>query len=326
MKIAILGASGIGKNHAGWFAGHGCEIVAFLGSSQDSIAGTAPVLESRLGYTVPGFTDLAELIRTSRPDAVCISTPPQLHFEQATQCLEAGLHVLCEKPLVGDDVAVDSFAWQKIVAEADALVQQAQEKQLVFGTQMQYAHATPIVRELTGLGDAPLRHWSMIMETKNVRPGRGGEQIWIDLSPHPLSVLQKLAGPIEIDWTSACCKVEQNASEAYFQVRIEGQAEACDARVIVRCNPDRAVPQRRIEVNGIAVDYAARKNAAGDFKSFFSVDESEVEAPDLVDILIGNFVRACRGEEALLATGADGARNVEMQLRLLTAGGNDVTS
>ena len=36
-----------------------------------------------------------------RPKAVCIATPSTLHFLQALECLEAGAHVLCEKPLVG---------------------------------------------------------------------------------------------------------------------------------------------------------------------------------------------------------------------------------
>jgi hypothetical protein len=88
----------------------------------------------------------------------------------------------------------------------------------------------------------------------------------------------------------------------------------------VRCNPERDVPRRRIMVNGRTIDYNARNNEAGQFKAFFSEGETTRELPDLVDLLIGNFVRACRGEEALFVTGEDGARNVEMQLRLLESG------
>ena len=33
-------------------------------------------------------------------DAVVLATPPELHFEQVQLCLEQGMHVICEKPLV----------------------------------------------------------------------------------------------------------------------------------------------------------------------------------------------------------------------------------
>ena len=41
-----------------------------------------------------------------------------------------------------------------------------------------------------------------------------------------------------------------------------------------------------------------------------------VTLPDLVDTLIGDFLRACRGEGALPVTGAEGAQNVAWQLKI----------
>ena len=47
----------------------------------------------------PVFTDWRELIRSvDGLDAVAITTPPEPRFEIARTCLEAGLHVLLEKP------------------------------------------------------------------------------------------------------------------------------------------------------------------------------------------------------------------------------------
>ena len=48
----------------------------------------------------PAFTDLAEMYRQTKPNAVVICTPHTLHFEQAMQALDAGCHVLMEKPMV----------------------------------------------------------------------------------------------------------------------------------------------------------------------------------------------------------------------------------
>lgn len=51
-------------------------------------------------YGIPQvFTDYREMIRTANLDAVVVSTPDDLHHPMTMAALEAGLHVLCEKPL-----------------------------------------------------------------------------------------------------------------------------------------------------------------------------------------------------------------------------------
>jgi len=44
------------------------------------------------------FSNLQEMLRTTKPDLVHITTPPQSHFTLAQQCLEFGSHVYLEKP------------------------------------------------------------------------------------------------------------------------------------------------------------------------------------------------------------------------------------
>jgi predicted dehydrogenase len=44
------------------------------------------------------FDDVAEMLRTTKPDVVHITTPPQSHHDLGRQCLEAGCHVYVEKP------------------------------------------------------------------------------------------------------------------------------------------------------------------------------------------------------------------------------------
>ena len=48
------------------------------------------------------YTDLTAMLDEVKPDAVLISTPHTLHFEQAMAALDAGCHVLLEKPMVTD--------------------------------------------------------------------------------------------------------------------------------------------------------------------------------------------------------------------------------
>lgn len=46
------------------------------------------------------YTDLDAMLAEAKPDAVLISTPHTLHFEQGMKALDAGCHVFMEKPMV----------------------------------------------------------------------------------------------------------------------------------------------------------------------------------------------------------------------------------
>ena len=51
-------------------------------------------------YGIPTvFTDYREMIAQADLDAIVIASPDDLHCEMAMSALDAGLHVLCEKPL-----------------------------------------------------------------------------------------------------------------------------------------------------------------------------------------------------------------------------------
>lgn len=70
------------------------EVAAVAGSSSDRAGGFARA------NAIPRSTgDYRELLADSAIDAVHICTPNELHFPMAKDALEAGKHVLCEKPL-----------------------------------------------------------------------------------------------------------------------------------------------------------------------------------------------------------------------------------
>src|SRR5438045_5485156 len=46
-----------------------------------------------------GFGSYEALIEASDIDAIYIALPPALHYDWALRAIEAGKHVLCEKPL-----------------------------------------------------------------------------------------------------------------------------------------------------------------------------------------------------------------------------------
>jgi len=52
------------------------------------------------GLPFPVFATAAELLERTRPDILIVATPPEQHFAGVHEGLEAGCHVLCEKPFV----------------------------------------------------------------------------------------------------------------------------------------------------------------------------------------------------------------------------------
>lgn len=71
-----------------------CEIVAIQGRDELKLASLAEE------FSIPEyFVDAKRLLSVTRPDFVFIGSPAFLHFEQISLCLDAGIPVLCEKPL-----------------------------------------------------------------------------------------------------------------------------------------------------------------------------------------------------------------------------------
>ncbi len=66
-----------------------------------SMAGTArpAALAAARRYGLEDVEQIDRLLERPEIDLVYIATPPFLHFEQARQALQAGKHVVCEKPL-----------------------------------------------------------------------------------------------------------------------------------------------------------------------------------------------------------------------------------
>lgn len=53
-------------------------------------------------YGVPGYTDLKTALDSCPAQLVYVATPVSLHAPQTIECLRAGRHVLCEKPMAMD--------------------------------------------------------------------------------------------------------------------------------------------------------------------------------------------------------------------------------
>src|SRR3954454_18578932 len=101
-KVAVLGAGMIGEVHRRAAVLAGAEVVGVMASTPDRSREVAAAWGAEQAY---GSIDE---VAASDVDAVHICTPNSSHVPYAVQLMEAGKHVLCEKPL-GVSIA---DAWQ----------------------------------------------------------------------------------------------------------------------------------------------------------------------------------------------------------------------
>ncbi len=99
VRILLLGAGGMGRYHLKQLLKlPEVEIAGLVDPAEASIAATFKQFPDLAG--TPTFTDYRQALEAVAADAALIVTPHSEHFEQGMACIEAGLHVLMEKPFV----------------------------------------------------------------------------------------------------------------------------------------------------------------------------------------------------------------------------------
>lgn len=98
LRVAVVGCQ-VGTRHARAFQrlGDRFQVVAAC----DTHLPRARALAEEIGGAIEIAPDYSELLARGGLDIVSICTPPGLHFRHILQGLDAGCHVVCEKPLVG---------------------------------------------------------------------------------------------------------------------------------------------------------------------------------------------------------------------------------
>ena len=91
-KFAIIGCGKIAQRHAEQIAR-----VGLLVAVCDIVPEKADALG--LSYNAKAFYSIDDLLSSSQFDISAICTPNGLHAEHSIECLRAGVHVICEKPM-----------------------------------------------------------------------------------------------------------------------------------------------------------------------------------------------------------------------------------
>ncbi len=105
LRAAVVGGGAIAREHLGFLSGRSPIRPSRPVADRIRLVGVCDLspVTARYGaeeYGAEGaYTDLDAMLESARPDVVHVLTPPQSHRAITTTCLEAGAHVICEKPV-----------------------------------------------------------------------------------------------------------------------------------------------------------------------------------------------------------------------------------
>ncbi|MCX6056172.1 MAG: Gfo/Idh/MocA family oxidoreductase [Chloroflexi bacterium] len=190
-KVAVIGLGFMGRTHIQSLRRLGIEVHGVAGIDENEARNAAAELSIPRGYK-----SFDEAISDGEIKVVHLCTPNNMHFSQAKKALEAGKHVLCEKPLA------------MTMAESQILVDLAHQKGLFtavnynlrFYPICQEARARILAGDLGSpylIHGAYLQDWLFLKTDWNWRlePEQGGTlRVVADIGTHWMDLVTYLTG------------------------------------------------------------------------------------------------------------------------------------
>ncbi len=305
MKLLVVGCGSIGRRHA---------------ANAARLAETAvydPDRECARATGLPIFDDLNKALAW-KPDGVIVATPHSSHLEIAGAAVEAGTHVLVEKPLAHDLDGVGDFIGRAAAKE---------RKVFVVCNMRFHPGIEALRRNLSAVGSPSsvrahfgshlpdMRQGVDYRELECVQPGKGG--VILD-NVHEIDYLMWLFGDIvEIsacEERSGSLDIEvADRAELQLRHRIGVRSEihldwtrrpklrGCEIvgseGTLAWCSEGKAPERCRVTFNGIGKDRP---------ELLWQSDDVETGKP--YEMLMEHFVTALDGADVLMATGEDGCK------------------
>lgn len=132
-----------------------------------------------------------DLVHRDDVDAVAVCTPATLHYEAARDAIDAGKHLLVEKPLTTSADACDEL--NRLAADAGVV--------LMVGHTFLFNHGVLKLKEAVASGEVGAVHYLYAQRT-NLGPIRQDVNALWDLAPHDISVFNHLLDA-QPEWVSA---------------------------------------------------------------------------------------------------------------------------
>jgi predicted dehydrogenase len=302
LRAAVIGVGYLGRFHAQkWSSLPGCRLVGIA----DPVPATRTAVAAELG--VAGHADWRELLGTV--EAVSIATPTPQHHPIAKACLEAGIHVLVEKPIT------------TTVAEAEDLIATAARA----GRVLQVGHLerfNSAVRAIEGIVTRP-----RFIESARLAPfrQRGTDvSVVLDLMIHDIDLIQSIVrSPLrsaeaigakvfsdDLDIANARLTFESGCVANVTASRVSLKTERK-----LRLFEDEAYLSLDLQQKILTVIRKGAAPAVGDLPQV-AIDERSYEQGDALLAEIQAFADSIRGGRPPLVGGAEGRNALETAIRI----------
>lgn len=302
LRCAVVGTGYLGKFHAEKYAAlPGCTLVACVDIDRDR----AEAVAGPLGAAT--FADHRELL--GRVDAVSIVAPTTVHHAIARDLLDAGVHVLLEKPMT------------VTVEEADDLIALARER----GCILQVGHLERFNPALMGLDLE--RGRPLFIESHRLAPfkPRGNDvSVVLDLMIHDIDIILSLVdAPVERLDASGVPVLTADIDIANARLNFVG---GCVANVTASRVSTKVERRMRLFMHHeyVSVDFQQRvltRYRKGEQEMFPGIPEivgeqSVYESGDALKTEIEHFLDCVRHGRQPLVPGEAGRRALEVAIAI----------
>lgn len=303
IRVGVIGAGYLGRYHAEKY--HGMDAADLVGIV-DIDADRAKHIAARCRATA--FTDFRDLI--GKVDAVSIVTPTPLHFEIGKTMLEAGIHVLIEKPMT------------TVLEEAHALINLAEAKGLV----LQVGHLERFNPAVVAVQDIVKKPMFIESHRLSIYQGRSTDvSVVLDLMIHDIDIILHFVGSdIESIHASGAAVVSEHCDIANARIAFQ---TGCVANITASRISTKS--QRKIRLfqknSYIAVDFAKREimhiqqtNLPNDaLIPGMEVHQSCFPEGDALESELRSFVSAVGACRQPVVTGRMGYQALEVALNVM---------
>ncbi len=301
LKCAVIGVGYLGKFHAEKYASlDDCELIAVVDSGEMVAADIANKHGCR------GLTDYRDLIHDV--DAVSIVVPTRLHYSIARDFLNAGVHVLVEKPIT------------VTVGEADELVEIARQKDCT----LQVGHLERFNAAILAL---ELQEKPLFIESHRLapfNPRANDVSVVLDLMIHDIDIILEFVGS-DVDRIDASGIAVLTEDTDIANARLVFK-NGCVANVTAsRVSMKMERKMRMFRPNSyVSIDFQNRvltQHQRGKKEMFPGVPEIETEKTvfengDAIQEEIKHFIQCIRTGADPLVSGEDGKRALETAIKI----------
>ena len=307
VRAGVIGVGSMGHNHA--------RVYQELATAE--LVGVADADVDRAGAVAEAFEteaySMSELVE--RVDVVSIAVPTQYHYDVARECIDAGVHVLIEKPFVDD------------LSTGRKLIEFAEDRDVV----LQVGHIERFNPAVDTLMEFVPDLNVLALEARRMGPPLErdiDDSVVLDLMIHDIDVLLAILGEDELtsiealgredgDYATAICRSESGTIGQLTASRVTQKkireltisAESC--RIYVDY-----IGQSIEITRGSLPEYVKQQRTGFDYRHENVVEQVLIDRQEPLKSELASFVEAVVTGGEPVVSGEDGLRAIEVARRI----------